>query len=90
MKKQAFNPYLPLNTYIPDGEPHVFGDRLYIFGSHDQEGGSGFCLLDYECWSAPVDDLADWRNEGTIYRAEQDPGRGEKYKYMYRRIPIYI
>lgn len=34
MTKQAFNPYLTLDTYIPDGEPHVFGDRIYIFGSH--------------------------------------------------------
>lgn len=71
MKKQAFNPYLPLDTYIPDGEPHVFGNRVYIYGSHDAEGGENFCLLDYECWSAPVDDLSDWRCEGTIYRAEQ-------------------
>lgn len=71
MKRQAFNPYLPLDTYIPDGEPHVFGDRVYVYGSHDQEGGSHYCLLDYECWSAPVDDLTNWRCEGTIYRAEQ-------------------
>lgn len=73
MKKQAFNPYLPLDTYIPDGEPHVFGDRVYIYGSHDREGGSNFCELDYECWSAPVTDLSDWRCEGTIYRAKQCP-----------------
>ena len=26
MLKQAFNPYLPSWEYIPDGEPHVFGD----------------------------------------------------------------
>lgn len=71
MKKQVFNPYLPLNTYIPDGEPHVFGDRVYLYGSHDAEGGDCFCLLDYECWSAPVDDLSDWRCEGIIYRAKQ-------------------
>ncbi len=71
MKRQAFNPYLPLDTYIPDGEPHVFGDRVYIYGSHDAEGGDCFCLLDYECWSAPVNDLSNWRNEGIIYRAEQ-------------------
>ena len=32
MKKQAFNPYLPLYAYIPDGEPHLFGDRVYIYG----------------------------------------------------------
>ena len=35
MKKQAFNPYLPSWEYIPDGEPYVFGDRVYIYGSHD-------------------------------------------------------
>lgn len=71
MKKQALNPYLPLDTYIPDGEPHVFGDRVYIYGSHDAEGGDYFSLLDYECWSAPVDDLSDWRCEGVIYHARQ-------------------
>lgn len=26
--KQAVNPFLPLGEYIPDGEPHVFGDRV--------------------------------------------------------------
>ena len=26
--KQIFNPYLPSYGYIPDGEPHIFGDRL--------------------------------------------------------------
>lgn len=71
MKKQVYNPYLPLDTYIPDGEPHVFGDRVYVFGSHDAEGGECFCLLDYEAWSAAIDDLTDWRCEGTIYRAKQ-------------------
>ena len=83
MKKQVYNPYLPLDTYIPDGEPHVFGDRLYVYGSHDAENGTAFCVLDYECFSAPVDDLTDWRSEGIIYRADQNPGRNEKDKYMY-------
>lgn len=71
--RQAFNPYLPLNEYILDGEPHVFGDRVYIFGSHDREGGTTYCELDYTVYSAPVTDLTDWRCEGTVYRAEQDP-----------------
>ena len=31
MKQQAFNPYLPGWEYIPDGEPHIFGDRVYIY-----------------------------------------------------------
>ena len=82
MKKQVFNPYLPIHEFIPDGEPHVFGDRVYIFGSHDKEGGYTFCMLDYVTYSAPVDDLSDWRYEGVIYRAEQDP-QYPKLKYMY-------
>lgn len=71
--RQIVNPFLPLHEYIPDGEPHVFGDRVYLFGSHDKEGGERFCMLDYVCYSAPVGDLTDWRYEGVIYRAEQDP-----------------
>ena len=79
MKKFAFNPYLPSCEYIPDGEPHVFGDRLYIFGSHDMFGGVDFCLNDYVVWSAPTSDLSDWRYEGVIYRKEQDPrSKGQK------------
>ena len=77
MKNQVYNPYLPLYEYIPDGEPHIFGDRLYIFGSHDKEGGETFCMLDYVTWSAPIDDLSDWRYEGVIYRADQDPQYGK-------------
>lgn len=66
MKQQVYNPYLPLYECIPDGEPHVFGDRVYIYGSHDKEGGETFCMLDYTTYSAPVTDLSDWRCEGTI------------------------
>ena len=82
MKKQVFNPFLPLGECIPDGEPHVFGDRVYLYGSHDKEGGKTFCMLDYTVYSAPVDDLSDWRCEGVIYRADQDPDYSER-KYMY-------
>ena len=73
MKKQAFNPYLPSWEYIPDGEPYVFGDRVYVYGSHDQFNGWVFCQGDYMGWSAPVDDLSDWRCEGVIYEKTQDP-----------------
>ncbi len=71
--EQAFNPYLPGWEYIPDGEPHVFGDRVYVYGSHDRFGGPLFCMNDYVSWSAPVDNLRDWRCEGVIYRKDQDP-----------------
>lgn len=71
--KQVFNPYLPLIEYVPDGEPHVFGDRVYIYGSHDRAGGEVYCEQHYQVWSAPVNDLKDWRNEGVSYMRTQDP-----------------
>ncbi len=73
MKNQVFNPYLPSFEYVPDGEPKVFGNRLYVFGSHARFGGHGFCLHDYVCWSTPLEDLSQWRFEGVIYRKDQDP-----------------
>ena len=73
MRRQVFNPYLPLWEYIPDGEPRVFDGRLYIFGSHDRAGGRSFCLNDYVAWSCPEDDLSDWRYEGVIFRKDQTP-----------------
>lgn len=79
--KQAFNPYLPSYEYVPDGEPYVFGDRVYVYGSHDKFNGTGFCQNDYVCWSAPVNDLGDWRYEGFIFRKEQEPNSDKGYLY---------
>lgn len=67
------NPFLPLTEYIPDGEPHVFGDRVYLYGSHDKARSDRFCVRDYTVWSAPVGDLSDWKCHGVTYRKEQDP-----------------
>ena len=74
----GFNPYLPSYEYVPDGEPHVFGDRIYIYGSHDKAGSETFCENDYVCYSAPTDNLKDWRYEGVIYRKSQDPNKRKK------------
>ncbi len=73
MKKQVFNPYMPSWEYIPDGEPHVYGGRVYVYGSHDFAHGWAYCLGDYVCWSAPVSDLTDWHYEGVIYGRGDDP-----------------
>ena len=72
-KKQAFNPYLPSWEYVPDAEPHVVDGRVYVYGSHDLFNGINFCLGDYVCWSAPVDDLSSWKYHGVIFKREQDP-----------------
>ena len=79
---QAFNPYLPSYEYVPDGEPYVFGDRLYVYGSHDKFNGKDFCLGDYVCWSAPVNNLGNWRFEGVIYRRDQDPRNKNRKSVM--------
>jgi arabinoxylan arabinofuranohydrolase len=71
-KAQAFNPFLPSFEYVPDPEPHVFGERVYLYGSHDRFDGTAYCQNDYVCWSAPVDDLSDWRFEGVIFKKTQD------------------
>lgn len=70
---QVFNPFLPPWEYIPDGEPHVFGDRVYVYGSHDRFNAPLFCLNNYVCWSAPLNDLSAWTCSGEIYRKDQDP-----------------
>ncbi len=69
----AQNPYLPLWEHLPDGEPRVFEDpdrpgkyRAYIIGSHDVTY-SAYCGNDIRMWSAPVEDLSQWRDEGPIF-----------------------
>ena len=70
---QAQNPYLPLWEHVPDGEPRVFDDpdnpgkkRAYIIGSHDVTY-TGYCGPDIRMWSAPTEDLTQWRDEGPIF-----------------------
>ena len=83
VKTMAYNPFLPIDTYIADGEPHVFDDRVYLFGSHDKEAGDTFCMLSYEFFSAPVNDLGNWTSKGINYEARQDPLYSEEMRYMY-------
>jgi arabinoxylan arabinofuranohydrolase len=72
------NPYLPLWEHVPDGEPRVFEDpdkpgqyRLYLIGSHDVRH-TRYCGFDTRIWSAPVEDLTQWRDDGPVfsYRVE--------------------
>ena len=69
---RSANPYLPLWEHIPDGEPRVFeynGEkRVYVYGSHDTLK-TAYCGRDQVVWSAPVDDLTDWKYHGVCYTA---------------------
>ena len=67
------NPYMPLWEHVPDGEPRVFEDpenpgkfRVYVTGSHDTRVES-YCGQDDRQWSAPVEDLSAWRDEGPVF-----------------------
>lgn len=62
------NPYLPRWEYIPDGEPRVFGDRIYVYGSHDRKDSIDFCDYKLKVWSAPVSDPTRWTCHGDIFR----------------------
>ncbi len=66
------NPYLPGWEYIPDGEPRVFGDRVYIYGSHDRAASAYFCDYKLKVWSAPVNDLNNWVCHGDIFHTRPD------------------
>ena len=78
------NPYLPLWEHIPDGEPYVFEDpnnpgkqRVYIYGSHDNLI-TAYCGRDQVVWSAPVEDLSQWRYDGIILVVDKN-AKGEPF-----------
>lgn len=83
------NPYLPFWEYIPDGEPRVFGNRLYVYGSHDNAGSVKFCDYVLKCWSAPLDNLSEWTCHGDIFRTQatadcpSDTDWTDKANYLY-------
>ena len=78
------NPYLPMWEHIPDGEPYVFEDpdnpgkqRVYIYGSHDNLK-TMYCGRDQVVWSAPVEDLSQWRYDGVILVVDKN-AKGEPF-----------
>lgn len=96
MKKEYIkgaNPYMPLWEHVPDGEPRVFEhegeSRVYVYGSHDIEK-TQYCGRNYVVWSAPVDDLTNWKCHGIAYETHYDSilyapdvvKKGDTY-YMY-------
>ena len=75
----AGNPFLAPWERIPDGEPRVFTDpdtgkqRMYVYGSHDTSDQRS-CGYDHVVWSAPVDDLTNWRHDGVAFHIDQLDG----------------
>jgi arabinoxylan arabinofuranohydrolase len=57
----------PIVENIGLTDPHVviFGDRAYIYATHDFDPkAKKFCMKDWWVWSSA--DLVNWRQEGTL------------------------
>ncbi|MCR5207756.1 MAG: family 43 glycosylhydrolase [Eubacterium sp.] len=57
------NPVLPYDICVPDGEAHVFGGRLYVYGSFDTKS-DGYCSGEYR--AVYTDDMLTWTVGGKI------------------------
>lgn len=77
------NPYLPLDTYIPDGEPHLFHHRLYIYGSHDAFAGEHYCPLDYQVYSCDIQQLSNFQAHPTSFHKQDDPANQDGKHFLY-------
>ena len=71
MGRGCRNPILPLSEYIPDGEPKLFGDRIYLYGSKDLFGGE-YCCHKYHVYSAPKDDPSAWTDHGISFASTSE------------------
>lgn len=69
---KGLNPFLPFSTYVPDGEPKVFGDRLYLYGSFDLFN-RGYCCNQYHVFSCPVTDFSNWTDHGVSFTTDEVP-----------------
>jgi len=64
------NPVLPPDICIPDGEAHVFGDRLYVYGSCDQENNT-YCSTSY--YVASTADMQNWTVHDLAFSGKDIP-----------------
>lgn len=75
----GYNPFLPPWEHIPDGEPRVFGDRVYLYGSHDNAGQTMYCDTLYHVWSAPLNDLNNWKYHGVSFSTREGKSSDGSY-----------
>jgi hypothetical protein len=73
---KAQNPLIP-NQYSADPSARVFGDRVYVYPSHDILATEGkgrvgwFCMEDYHVFSSA--NLTDWTDHGMIVTQNKVP-----------------
>jgi len=47
----------------------VYGDRIYVYTSHDEDNQEGFDMVDYHAFSS--DDMVNWQDHGVLIHANQ-------------------
>lgn len=77
----AVNPFLPAWECIPDGEPRVFGDRVYLYGSHDRAWSKAICDKVLKVWSAPLTNLNQWHDHGISFSTISINGHADDVPY---------
>ncbi len=80
------NPILPLWECIPDGEPRQFGDRVYLYGSHDRFDSNEFCDYKLKVWSAPISNLNQWTCHGHCFHTASDTDHPSSVPHTSREL----
>lgn len=63
----------PLVSHIFTADPNavVYGDRVYLYVSHDVDGQETFDMVDYRGFSSS--DMVNWRDHGVLIHADSLP-----------------
>jgi beta-xylosidase len=62
---KAANP-LVRHLFTADPAARVFGDRLYVYTSHDQNDATYYDMVDW--WLFSTDDLVTWKDHGAVFQ----------------------
>ena len=74
------NPTLPNDTFVPDGEVHVWADgRIYVYGSWDNVGEMDYCSDKYHVFSSS--DMVNWQDHGVAFTTDQIKWTVSKHLY---------
>ncbi len=74
------NPVLPPDILIPEGEAHVFNNRLYVYGSFDT-ASEEYCSEEYHV--ASTSDMLTWQVSGKVLDGKDIPWPNDKHKKRY-------
>ena len=63
----------PIATQIFTADPNavVYGDKVYVYTSHDVDNQDNFDMVDYHAFSS--DDMVNWQDHGVIIHADSLP-----------------